>query len=338
MLEALLLLSLAVLQVESTRLSVMDANTNKMFLGIGLIMARTLATNGAKAVYILGPNQSELDEAVRQSPPLIDLEHNSDDDALPVGYDQLRPILCDITSEASNEAAAAQIQAEQGYLNLLVANAGVGGPSEPAGKLLAMAAKKNPPGSITPSEYASVVSKVPTSDFTKVFEVNATGIFYNILAFLPLLEAGNRVADCSPSATQTHKSHILLTSSIAAITRTTMDFSPSYALSKAALLHLMKNLATYSAQNDWNIRVNAILPGLMKSAITSSLPFMAGMDGKEVWEEGGVPKSVSPMGRLAGEEDIAGAVMWLCSRAGGFVSGVSVVVDGGRTAVVPATY
>jgi len=310
------------------------SHTDNHHPGIGLIIARTLAINGAKAVYILGPNQSELDQAVAQYPLL----HDATTTLSEIKYNHLRPILCDITSKASNEAAAARIKAEVGYLNLLVANAGVGGPSEPAGKLMTMSTRKNPLGPVTPSEYASVMSEVPMSEFTKVFEVNATGTFYNILAFLPLLEAGGKLLHSAPHNTHTIRSHVLLTSSIAAITRTTMDFSPSYALSKAALVHLMKNLATYSAQNDWDIRVNAILPGLMKSAITGSMPFMAGMDGKEVWQEGGVPKSVSPIGRLAGEEDIGGAVMWLCSRAGGFVSGVSIVVDGGRTAVVPATY
>jgi len=243
--------------------------------------------------------------------------------------------LCDITSENDNKAAARYITSQSGYLNLLVSNAGVGGPTEPAGKLKMLSAKK-PSGVITPSEYASIMSGVSATEFTKVSEINTTGTFYNILAFLPLLQAG-RSSPSSPSQHK-HTSHILLTSSIAAITRNTMDFSPAYALSKAALLHLMKNLATYSAQNNWDIRVNAILPGLMKSAITSSLPFMAGMNGKEVWEEGGVPKSVSPVGRLAGEEDIAGAVMYLCSNAGSFVNGVGLVVDGGRTGVVPATY
>jgi len=291
-------------------------------VGIGLIIARTLCVNGATAVYILGPVQAELDAAVAQSPN----PNNT-----------FRPILCDITSDDDNKAAAAYIMKQHGYINLLVANAGVGGPTKPAAELKTLSTQHDS-GLITPSEYASVMSHASMTEFTKVSDVNTTGTFYNILAFLPLLEAGNRWSSSSTDAQNKHTSHILLTSSIAAITRTTMDFSPSYALSKSALLHLMKNLATYSAQNDWDIRVNAILPGLMKSAITSALPLMAGMDGKAVWEEGGVPKSVSPMGRLAGEEDIAGAVMYLCSKAGAFVNGVGLVIDGGRTGVVPATY
>lgn len=291
-----------------------------LIAGIGLTIARTLSINGAKAVYILGPVQAELDTAVGESP---------------IPSNPFHPILCDITSDNDNKAAARYITSQSGYLNLLVSNAGVGGPTGPAGKLKMLSTEKTS-GVITPSEYASIMSDVPASEFTKVSDINTTGTFYNILAFLPLLQAGN--SSQNVASEHKHTSHILLTSSIAAITRNTMDFSPAYALSKAALLHLMKNLSTYSAQNNWDIRVNAILPGLMKSAITSSLPFMAGMNGKEVWEEGGVPKSVSPVGRLAGEEDIAGAVMYLCSNAGSFVNGVGLVVDGGRTGVVPATY
>ncbi len=95
----------------------------------------------------------------------------------------------------------------------------------------------------------------------------------------------------------------------------------AYGLSKAADMQLARNLAV-----EWghaNIRVNCIAPGLVRTDFARAL-----------WED---PKANAraiasyPIGRLGEPEDIAGAALFLGTKAGSFVTGQTLVVDGGTT-------
>ena len=55
-------------------------------------------------------------------------------------------------------------------------------------------------------------------------------------------------------------------------------------------------------------------------------------------KEGTWPKAEIPLTRSGDEEDMAGVILWLCSRAGSYINGNVVVSDGGRLSVFPATY
>lgn len=91
----------------------------------------------------------------------------------------------------------------------------------------------------------------------------------------------------------------------------------SYAASKHALIGMTKSAALDYAKQ--NIRVNAVLPGNIAT------PMMDRFTG------GDIQKAIDlePVGRLGKPEEIAGAVLWMCSDLGGFVTGASIVVDGG---------
>lgn len=95
----------------------------------------------------------------------------------------------------------------------------------------------------------------------------------------------------------------------------------AYALSKAADMQLARNLAV-----EWgghNIRVNCLAPGLVRTDMARAL-----------WED---PEASAravaayPLGRLGEPEDLAGAAVFLASRAGAWVTGQTIVVDGGVT-------
>jgi len=94
-----------------------------------------------------------------------------------------------------------------------------------------------------------------------------------------------------------------------------------YALSKAAEMQLARNLAV-----EWgghNVRVNCVAPGLVRTDFARAL-----------WEDPEVfRKTVAscPMGRIGEPEDIAGVAVFLAARAGSFVTGQTIVVDGGVT-------
>lgn len=90
-----------------------------------------------------------------------------------------------------------------------------------------------------------------------------------------------------------------------------------YGLAKAALLHLTESLALELAPT---ITVNAVVPSQIASARTDTMPVYkaAAIDG-------------TPLGRLVTEEEIGRMVARLCSSDFDFVTGRSIVMDGGRT-------
>lgn len=91
----------------------------------------------------------------------------------------------------------------------------------------------------------------------------------------------------------------------------------AYAASKHAIIGLTRSAALDYAKR--NIRVNAVLPGNIET------PMMDRFTG------GDVQKAIDlePVGRLGKPEEIAEAVLWMCSDLGGFVTGAATVIDGG---------
>lgn len=91
----------------------------------------------------------------------------------------------------------------------------------------------------------------------------------------------------------------------------------AYAASKHAIIGVTRSAALDYAKQ--NIRVNAILPGNIAT------PMMDRFTG------GAIQKAIDlePVGRLGKPEEIAETVLWMCSDLGGFVTGSSIVVDGG---------
>jgi NAD(P)-dependent dehydrogenase (short-subunit alcohol dehydrogenase family) len=94
-----------------------------------------------------------------------------------------------------------------------------------------------------------------------------------------------------------------------------------YAISKAADMQLVRNLAVEVGRH--NVRANAIAPGLIKTDMARAL-----------WEN---PANIEryntqhPMRRIGEPVEIAGAAVFLASKAGSYVNGQTIVVDGGST-------
>jgi len=111
----------------------------------------------------------------------------------------------------------------------------------------------------------------------------------------------------------------ILLSSIAGVSGT--DVLGAYGVSKTALIGLARNLAV-----EWGargIRVNALAPGIVKTEFAKAL-----------WDNPKIAEPAirgTPLGRLADSDDIAGAAVFLASAAGSFVTGQTIVIDGGIT-------
>lgn len=95
----------------------------------------------------------------------------------------------------------------------------------------------------------------------------------------------------------------------------------AYAISKAADMQLARNLAMEWGKQ--NVRVNCIAPGLVKTDFAKAL-----WDNPEILRR---YETQTPLGRIGEPDDIGGIAVFLASRAGAFITGQTIVADGGVT-------
>jgi len=154
--------------------------------------------------------------------------------------------------------------------------------------------------------YYGPSKDIPDSAFDKIMSVNIRSNHW--LAHLVL-----------PEMVERNGGSIIIVSSIGGL-RGSTDLG-AYAISKAADVQLVRNLACEYGQ--YNIRVNAISPGLVRTDFARAL-----------WENPDNLKrrtAHDPLRRIGEPEEIAGAAVFLASRAGAFTTGQNFVIDGGAT-------
>ncbi|KAH8789705.1 hypothetical protein BGZ57DRAFT_86879 [Hyaloscypha finlandica] len=259
--------------------------------GIGLMMARALALNGALKVYIVGRRKEVLEKASKS-----------------VSTNNIIPLVGDVTSKEALASIVSQIASEVGYINVLIANSGTLGP-QPAQKITSES---------TVADYQKAWGETSFEDFADTFKLNTVAVWFTIVAFLGLLDAGNKKGNLE------QKSQVIATSSIGSFNRN-VPGGFAYGQSKAATTHMMKQLATNLAP--LGIRSNILAPGLFPSELA------AGIIGDGVFSRAQIP-----LERVGTEEDMAGCILFLTSRAGAYLTGNVMLIDGGRLSMVPATY
>jgi NAD(P)-dependent dehydrogenase (short-subunit alcohol dehydrogenase family) len=95
----------------------------------------------------------------------------------------------------------------------------------------------------------------------------------------------------------------------------------AYSISKAADMQLTRNMAVELGPH--NVRINCVAPGLIKTDFAKAL-----------WQNPTIAKAyeqATPLRRLGETDDVAGAVVFLSSPAGRFITGQTLVIDGGAT-------
>jgi NAD(P)-dependent dehydrogenase (short-subunit alcohol dehydrogenase family) len=155
--------------------------------------------------------------------------------------------------------------------------------------------------------WGAPMEEYPESGFDKVTTLNVKSIFFLTTKFLPLLRK---------AATADDPARVINIGSIDGI-RVPLLENYAYSASKAAVHMLTRHLAHHLVGE--NITVNAIAPGPFPSKMTAFM-FEAGED---------VIASQVPLGRAGRPDDMAGAAIFLSSRAGSYLTGSVIAVDGG---------
>ena len=153
--------------------------------------------------------------------------------------------------------------------------------------------------------WGAPYAEFPESGWDKVVDLNMKTPFFLTRELTPLLKA----------AATGHLAKVINIASIDGVSNNPQE-TYSYQASKAGLIHLTKRMATELAPQ--RIVVSAIAPG----------PFASSMN-KDARDHGEEVAQRVPLGRIGQPEDMAGAAIFLASRAGDYVVGGTLVVDGG---------
>jgi NAD(P)-dependent dehydrogenase (short-subunit alcohol dehydrogenase family) len=153
--------------------------------------------------------------------------------------------------------------------------------------------------------WGAPYDEFPESGWDKVTDLNMKTPFFLTQALTPMLK----------KAATDHLAKVIHIASIDGISVNPWE-TYSYAASKAGLIHLTKRMALKLAPE--RIVVSAIAPG----------PFASDMN-KDARDHGDEVAERVPLGRIGSTEDMAGAAVYLASRAGDYVVGSTLVVDGG---------
>ena len=154
--------------------------------------------------------------------------------------------------------------------------------------------------------YYGPMAGISDEQFRKIFENNVLANHWLITMV-------------APEMVERRDGSIIIISSIGGLIGS--DVIGAYNVSKAADFQLVRNLATELGQH--NVRVNAIAPGVIRTDFARAL-----------WEDPEAEAALrraTPLGRIGEPEEIAGTAVFLASKAGAYITGQAIVVDGGST-------
>lgn len=200
----------------------------------------------------------------------------------------------DVRSDKGWEAAVSQVVAELGGFDILINNAGI--------------------------ELSSLLIDQSAEDLNRMFDVNVVGTALGIKHAFRAMKPGGAAGLGGA---------IVNISSVAA----TIAFPgiAGYSASKSAVDRLTRVAATEAGKLGYGVRVNCVFPGLVPTAMGMKLAVDCADMGLFPSPDEAVAGVIdlTPSGRLGTVEDMADAIVFLCSDAARFVTGTGLSVDGG---------
>ncbi len=212
--------------------------------------------------------------------------------------DVAHPVHLDVSDEDSWRGAVEAAESRFGKIDILVNNAGL--------------------------FLGQDFEEVRLEDWERLVAVNMTGVFLGTRTAAPALRRSGKDTP--------HGTAIVNLSSIAGLVGAPLD--PLYSMTKGGVTIFTKSTALDFARKQDPIRVNAVHPGVIdtkmgQQTIDTGARLLANND-----RDAALQRSIQrhPMGRLGTVDDIARAIVFLASDDAGFMTGSSLVVDGGLTA------
>lgn len=242
--------------------------------GIGLTIAQALAVNGATVI-------------------IVDLDRGAIDAALVQLGPAASGLVADIADPVAIAAALAEVDARYGGVDIVFANAGIGGgPGFGAAP--------------TGQNEAGTIDGCPDDEWRKVIDVNLTGVRNTLAAAARVMKPRGRGGK------------IVITSSCAALLNVPF-VSTAYHAAKAGASHLGRQVAIELAP--FGIHVNMISPANFATGIGGGS--MQQGDVQDIFAR------TSLLGRLGRLDEIVGVALLLASDASSYLTGLEIPVDGG---------
>ena len=244
--------------------------------GIGLACARVLAANGVR-VTLMDKNADALQQALEQMPK----------------GSAVRSDVVDVTERADLDRAFDSAARAFGWIDVVFANAGIGG----GPGFLGLDGARRPEGAF---------EDIADDRWDMTVDHHLTSVFWTIQAAARHMKNGG--------------GRIVVTTSIAALKTEAVVGAP-YMAAKAAAAHLVRQSALELAR--YNIQVNAIAPG----------PFLTNISGGRMHDPAvrRHHERVVPLKRMAEPDEIMGLALFLASPSAKYMTGAQVVIDGGAT-------
>ena len=168
------------------------------------------------------------------------------------------------------------------------------------------------------------ISNVSIEEYHKLISINLTGVFLGIKHLIPFLtKAGDK---------SNFGSSIINLSSVAGLVGSQLD--PLYSMTKGGITTFTKSMAIYFGKKKYPIRINQVHPGIIETDMGSQVAEARikqnpSMTLKDSYSAGILQ---TPLGRLGTAEEVAKTILFLSSDDSSFMTGSSLVVDGGLTA------
>lgn len=267
--------------------------------GIGYMISSSLAENGAK-VYIVGRRQEKLDEAIAR--------YNASGFS---GDGQVLALQGDVANKATIAALVKKYEGMESKLDVLVNCAGI---------------HIKDPKKCDPDDTEQLLETLWSSEWEsweQVMATNVSALYFTTVGFGHLLRAAY-LAEPSSEERPKEWPSVINIGSIGGLHNSRTTANTSYQTAKAAVVFLTKVMATRFTP--LHVRVNCIAPGLFPSELTATADQLRKFDPDQF--------KAMPEGRAGSPPDIAGPTIFLASRGGAYLNGVTLDVGGGRTLVV----
>ena len=168
------------------------------------------------------------------------------------------------------------------------------------------------------------ISNVSIEEYHKLISINLTGVFLGIKHLIPFLTKAGEKSNFGSS--------IINLSSVAGLVGSQLD--PLYSMTKGGITTFTKSMAIYFGKKKYPIRINQVHPGIIETDMGSQVAEARikqnpNMTLKDSYSAGILQ---TPLGRLGTAEEVAKTILFLSSDDSSFMTGSSLVVDGGLTA------